>query len=294
MKETPHQEPVTIILRSFNEAWALHDTLTALRTQEHRNWRLIVIDSGSSDGSQDLIRSFGPDHFIEIPLGTYVPGKVLNQGMALADTELCVFLNADATPQDPRWLGALVAALNEPGVAAVFGRQIPRPDCEAVFAFDYERCFGENRESASWDHFFSLVSSGIRKSVWSQRGFREDLQYAEDDEFTRWCRSEGYRITYVPGSIVMHSHNYTPAQAYRRAFGDGKALAQATLAQARPHHQPPGFLRQVVIGWANDARRDLGYCHRTGRLGEFLHAARIRWQQRRGLHDGTRAGLGKG
>ena len=41
---------VSIIMRSFNEAWALRETLPALRSQDYRNWELIVIDSGSTDG----------------------------------------------------------------------------------------------------------------------------------------------------------------------------------------------------------------------------------------------------
>jgi rhamnosyltransferase len=42
---------VSIILRSFNEGWALRETLPAIQSQEYKNWELIVIDSGSQDGS---------------------------------------------------------------------------------------------------------------------------------------------------------------------------------------------------------------------------------------------------
>ncbi len=208
---------VSIIMRSFNEAWALRDTLSALRDQEYKNWELIVIDSGSSDGSDEIIRSFDPAHFVQIQPHEYNPSKVMNQGMNLSSTELGIFLNADATPQGQAWLRPLVNALQAPKTAAVFSRQIPRPDCQAVFACDYDRCFGPNRESAGWDHFFSMVSSGIRKDIWSQRGFREDLQYAEDDEYTRWCKEQGYRIEYCETSVAMHSHNYTLDQEFKRS-----------------------------------------------------------------------------
>jgi rhamnosyltransferase len=177
---------VSIIMRSFNEAWALKDTLAALSAQDFRDWELIVIDSGSTDGSQELIRAAEPAHFTQIQPHEYNPSRVMNHGMRLARAEHCIFLNADATPQGTDWLRTLVDALAKPGVAAVFSRQIPRPDCRMVYASDYERCFGPQRESQRWEHFFSMVSSGIRKSVWALRGFREDLQYAEDDEFTRW------------------------------------------------------------------------------------------------------------
>lgn len=278
---------VSIVLRSFNEAWALRGTLPALAAQEYRNWELIVVDSGSTDGSQELIRAANPRHFIQITPREYNPGRVMNQGMGLARSEYCLFLNSDATPQGENWLRPLAEALRDPGVAACFGRQIPRPDCRAVFACDYERCFGPARESAQWDHFFSMVSSGLRKDIWAKRGFREDIQYAEDDEYTRWCKGQGHRIVYVPESVAMHSHNYTPDQAAKRSFGDARAIGKAWKGP------PPalGWAKTVAFGWLSDMRHDVRYCLREGRWGELPHAAHIRWRQRTGKLAGLRAGL---
>lgn len=277
---------VSIIMRSYNEGWALRETLPALAGQAFDRWELIVIDSGSTDGSQELIRAACPAHFVQLTPAEYNPSRVMNQGFELARTGFGIFLNADATPQGPAWLGPLVEALQSPRVAACFGRQIPRPDCQAVFACDYDRCFGPERESARWEHFFSMVSSGLRRDVWERRGFREDLQYAEDDEYTRWCRARGYEVVYVPESVAMHSHNYTPEQAYKRAFGDARALA----ASWRGTRGDFNFLRTVLIGWLQDFRKDVRFCVREGRLGELAQAARIRWRQRRG----RLAGFGQG
>lgn len=280
------QPHVTVILRSFNEGWALRQTLPALQSQGYRNWDLIVIDSGSTDGSVDLIRRAAPRRFIQLQPHQYHPARVLNRGMELARTGDGIFLNADATPQDKDWLRPLVAALQKPAVAAVFGRQIPRPNCQAVYASDYERCFGPHRQSATWDHFFSMVSSGIRREVWAKRGFNEQMRYSEDDEYTRWCVAQGHRIVYVPESVVMHSHNYTPAQAYRRSFGEGRALAAVWPGNRTAFN----WRRTVLFGWLNDARRDLGFCLLQGRLGEWPQALRIRWQQRRGRLAGFEEG----
>ena len=97
-----------------------------------------------------------------------------------------------------------------------------------------------------------MVSSGLRKDVWSRRGFREDLRTAEDDEYSRWCKARGYRVPYVVESVVMHSHNYTPEQAYKRRFGEARA--------------------------------------RHGRISELPHAAHVRWQQRLGKLAGFKQG----
>jgi rhamnosyltransferase len=278
---------ISIIMRSYNEAWALRETLPALRAQDWKNSELIVIDSGSTDGSVELIRAEQPRHFVQIQPHEYNPSRVMNQGMRLARSEFCVFLNADATPQGANWLRPLAAALQDARTAAVFGRQIPRPDCRAVFAYDYDRCFGPQRESASWEHFFSMVSSGIRKDIWAQRGFREDLQYAEDDEYTRWCASQGYRIVYCEESVVMHSHNYTLQQAYKRARGDSFANAATKVDRA------PGlrdFGPSLVFAMLRDASRDLAWCRRNGRLNEWPHALSVRAAQRLGKTVGFRRG----
>jgi rhamnosyltransferase len=277
---------VTIIIRSFNEGWALREALLALRAQDYANWELVVIDSGSTDGSVELIRQAAPRHFIQIRPHEYNPSGVMNRGMQLARSEIAVFLNADATPQGPHWLRPLVSLLQDPLTAAVFGRQIPRPGCRAVFWHDYDRCFGSKRDSAKWEHFFSMVSSGLRKDIWSQRGFLEAMQYSEDDEYTRWCRAQGYRVLYCPESVVAHSHNYTPVQAYKRSFGEARALAAVWNSSPAEINWP----RTVLLGWINDVRRDFGFCARHGLLAEWRHAAQIRWQQRRARLDGFREG----
>jgi len=277
---------VSIIMRSFNEGWALRETLSALQAQEYKNRELIVIDSGSTDGSVELIRAARSRHFIQIQPHEYNPGRVMNQGMQLARSEFGIFLNADATPQGNNWLRPLVTALFDLQTAAVFGRQTPRVGCRAVYACDYERSFGPNRESAKWDHFFSMVSSGLRKGIWAKRGFFEKMQYSEDDEYTRWCRAQGYRVVYVPESVVTHSHNYTPQQAYKRSFGEGRALAAVWAGNPTDFN----FTRTMLLGWLNDLWRDAAFCAHTRRWRELPHAALIRWLQRRARLAGFKDG----
>ncbi len=282
----PDDPRVSIIMRSFNEGWALRETLPALKEQDFRNWELIVIDSGSTDGSVELIRDFAPNHFIQIQPHEYNPSRVMNQGMRLAASEFGIFLNADATPQGSNWLRPLVEGLKDKQTAAVFGRQIPRPDCKAVFASDYDRCFGPKRESATWDHFFSMVSSGLRKDIWSQRGFLENLQYAEDDEYTRWAKNQGYNIRYIQESIAMHSHNYTSAQAFKRSFGDARALAASWSGS--PEDFP--WFKTVALGTVSDSLKDFKFCLRNWRILEWPFAVWIRWRQRSGRWKGFHQG----
>ena len=275
---------VSVVMRSFNEAWAIGETIRQLRAQDFAGEiELIVIDSGSSDGSEDIILRAQPAKFLRIPLGTYVPGVVLNLGAREASHDWIVYLNADATPVGSDWLsGLLRPCVDRPNFGAAFSRQVPRPDCLAVFAHDYDRCFGPRRESARWSHFFSMVSSVTRRQVLERHPIREDLQYAEDDEWTRRMAAAGLEIIYVQESVVMHSHNYTLAQLRKRSRGDALAMAKAGTASAHG----TVFLKQVVMGAARDCARDCVWCVRRGRLSGIPFACLARIWQRYGAWEG--------
>lgn len=281
-------ENITLVMRSYNEAWAINDTLKAVFEQEYTgSIELIVIDSGSTDGSHEIIRRYNPKEFIILKPGTYVPGKVLNQGFELASHDWVVFLNSDATPANSSWLSELLQlAVDTPELGAAFSRQIPRADCAAVFAHDYDRCFGPQRESRQWEHFFSMVSCVARRATGREYPLHLDLQYAEDDEWTRRLKAEGKAVPLAEHSIVIHSHNYTPAQAYQRAQGDALAVAQAGNV---PDVQR-AWHRDVLLPTLKDSLRDWQYCWRQRTLAQFPHACRIRYQQRLGRMHGYNKG----
>jgi len=284
----PLPSAVSVIMRSFNEAWAIGDTIRQLFSQDYQGEiELIVIDSGSSDGSIGIIRDARPAKLIQIPLGTYVPGVVLNQGARAASHEWLVYLNADATPVGRNWLANLLApCLASPKFGAAFSRQVPRPDCKAVFAHDYDRCFGPNRESAAWEHFFSMVSSATHRSVLDQVPIREDLQYAEDDEWTRRLVQQGFDMIYAPDSVVTHSHNYTLRQSYKRSYGDAKAMA----AVSTKHPRAVNYHYFVLLGWLRDSLNDARWCRKNHRLSGIPFASAVRLAQRLGRRNGYHEG----
>lgn len=281
-------QPISIVMRSKNDGALIGATLKAVHAQEYPDgFELIHIDSGSTDNTLDVIRSFNPAKVIEIKPEQYVPGVVLNRGMREARSPWVVFLNSDCEPADEHWLAELVkAARSTARAGTAFGQQIPRKDCQAVYAHDYERCFGRERESRHWDHFYSMANSIVRRDVWEREPFREDLQYSEDDEWSRRLISKGWSILYAPESTVIHSHNYTLQQAFRRAYGEAFALAAIETVAGDRY----SYLRTVAAGGLREGMQDLEYCLRTRRLTEWPHAMAVRIAQRLGKVKGFRRG----
>jgi rhamnosyltransferase len=91
-------------------------------------------------------------------------------------------------------------------------------------------------------------------------------------------------------SVAIHSHNYTPKQAYKRAKGDAIAVAQA----GNVPNMERAWHRDVFLPAIKDTLRDLSYLRRQGKMNELWHAFRVRYQQRLGRMHGYREGCSKG
>ena len=88
---------LTVIVPVLNEAAILVGALRALAPLRARGAEVIVVDSGSSDGSPDLARPLA-DHVVAAPRGRGAP---LNAGAALGTGDVLLFLHADtALPRD--------------------------------------------------------------------------------------------------------------------------------------------------------------------------------------------------
>ncbi len=214
---------VTVIIRTKNVEDILSQTLKALFSQTFREFHLLVVDSGSTDKTVEIIKRY-PCELISIKAEDYIPGRVLNAAIARTSSSLIVFLNSDAVLLTPESLSHLIRAFDDSSVQAAFGRQLARPDAEPWVRRDYEASFPEIGKAPSW-MYLSLPIAAMRRSIWEKRPFYESAWGSEDTEWGHWAKGEGFHIQYVPSALVVHSHNYTFRQLYGRRFIEGEADA---------------------------------------------------------------------
>ncbi len=261
------------------------ETLARISEQDHPH-KLFVFDNESTDGTREEAEKY-TKHIFSVPAGTYVPGRVLNQAMDETEGNFTVFVNSDCTPQHKEWLGNLLQGFDSEDVAAVFGRQIPHPDCWLLHAKDTEDTFGDGARQALWRHCFSMASSAVRRAVWEQMRFNEDIQYSEDIDWTWRARQAGYKIRYVADSIVTHSHNYTLPQSYRRHYGEGRA--EAVIFDWQPWQK--SLLRYTMLPWCRQVLSDAKYSLKHGSPGWALYSPFLRGAQVLGRRAGFLAGI---
>jgi glycosyltransferase involved in cell wall biosynthesis len=240
--------PVTVAIPVLNGARYLGEVLSAVRSQRiEREIEILIVDSGSTDGSQEIARRHGAV-LHEIPAHEYSHGGTRNRMVEMARGEYVAFLTQDATPAHDGWLAALIEGFDQADdVAAVFGPHDPRPDASHMIKSEMDRHF------ASWGNggreidvqrldrspagiaayrdfpgqltFLSDVNCAIARWAWERVPYR-DVPYAEDQLLGRELIEAGYAKVFHPGARVIHSHDYPPWRFFRRYFDEFRSLRE--------------------------------------------------------------------
>jgi rhamnosyltransferase len=250
---------------------------------------VVVVDSGSTDGSADLARSRGA-RVQEIAPEEFGHGRTRNLGAGLAKGGVLVFTSQDAYAADEHWLARLVAPLVRDEVAGTYGRQLPHDDARPPERYFLDFLYGpESRvqrlqgagEPSFEQSLFSNVSSAMRRATWEKFPFADDLIMSEDQEWSRRLLRAGYEIAYVGDAAVRHSHDYSLGDAFRRFFDSGVSAERSYAADGTGS----GALRRAG---ARYARGEVVWLWQTGQRRWIPYAAAYELAKFAGLQLGRR------
>ena len=136
-------------------------------------------------------------------------------------------------------------------IAISTGRQIPRPDArpfdKLVRNFNYPsvsriRSASDIPELGIKAFFTSDCCCAYRRDIYEKLGgFDFPVKIAEDLFFGAKAINAGYKIAYVPEAGVIHSHNLTFLQQYKRYFLTGYELEKHKDILFGVSHAKEGF-----------------------------------------------------
>ena len=89
----------SIVVRSFNEAEHIGDVLAAVSEQAYQDFEIILVDSGSTDGTLEIADQY-VDKVEFVAPHDFTFGHSCNAGCEVADGEFVSFLSAHAIPTD--------------------------------------------------------------------------------------------------------------------------------------------------------------------------------------------------
>jgi GT2 family glycosyltransferase len=218
--ENPSPE-LSVILVTWNSAKYLDHCLECLASQTHKDFEVIIIDNGSTDGSIDGIENYWPGMSLHVErLGENRGFSYANNlGAHLARGEWLALLNTDAFPE-PDWLEKLLmVAENNLEFSTFASRQLQANSMELLDGAGDEL----HINGLAWRRFsgFPSVSFGLepqevfspcaaaalysRQAFIQVGGFDEDFfTYHEDVDLGFRLRLQGFRCLYVPEAVVSH------------------------------------------------------------------------------------------
>ena len=87
---------VSIIISTYNGAAYIGETIESILAQTYSNWELIIVDDGSTDETEKIVRSFNDQRIQFIRAGRIaINGKVKNIGLDNTNGELIAFIDHD-------------------------------------------------------------------------------------------------------------------------------------------------------------------------------------------------------
>jgi len=206
----------SIVIRAFNEEKHIGRLLEGIRQQTLSDVEIILVDSGSTDGTVSVAESFGA-RIVRIPSAEFTFGRSLNFGLREATREFVVIASAHVYPIYPDWLESLLRpfAAGE-YVALTYGKQRGPDSAKYSEQQIFQRWYPNTSMPRQATAFCNNANAAIRKSLWEQNPYDETLTGLEDLAWAKWAHEQGFGISYVAEAEIIHVHNETPQGVFNR------------------------------------------------------------------------------
>lgn len=210
---------VSIIIRTKNEQKWLASCLESLCQQTVRELEVIGVDSGSTDQTIQIFKSFGERLDVKIysiDQDRFTYPFACNFGAQKASGDVIGYLSGHSVPIKATYLESGLKHLEDLSVAGIYGPVLPLSDASITERIFYGVVSRANMSTATARPrvvvkpkmgILGNTNSLIRKSLWLKHNFNEILvKGAEDVEWAYYWLRKGKKIIFEPDMVVRHSH----------------------------------------------------------------------------------------
>jgi GT2 family glycosyltransferase len=219
---------ISVVVPNLNGLAFIGDCLRSLERQDFKDFEVIIVDNGSTDGSVKLVRD-------EFPwLGKIIENdtnlgfaRACNQGIEASEGTYVALLNND-TEAHSAWLAELLKAVERYPDMAMFASKTLFFDNRNVIDTAGHLIYpdGLNRgrgrlevDRGQYDDKIDVFSpSGCAalfcKSLFDEIGVFDEHHFAYGDDIDIGFRARlaGWKCVFVPGSVVYHRYSMTTGE----------------------------------------------------------------------------------
>jgi len=235
-KPLPSEEvTISVVIPVKNAGEDFQNLLSLLKNQKgFKDIEIIVVDSGSTDGSLEVSEAYGAK-IIKILPQEFSHSYARNLGVEHASGDYLLFTVQDALPSSDLWLHDLHSAIRNNGVVAVSCAEQPREDADLfdrAASWNHHNNFLELGEQdritckPDEENYFTLRKNGqlsdvaclISKEVIMKYKFMGN--YAEDLDLGIRLIKDGHKLAFLSSTKVIHSHNRAAYYHLKRGYVD--------------------------------------------------------------------------
>lgn len=220
-----------VIVPTLNPADAWSAWIEALKSQSKYPDNVLIIDSDSKDDTVSLAKEAGFNVQV-LPASEFNHGNTRKLAVLQnSHHEFVIFLTQDAILADAAAIKNILLPFQNKNIAAVCGRQLPRPSAGKIEAhariYNYPdqssvKTFEDRHIMGLKAVFLSNSFAAYRVSALSEvGGFPDDVIFGEDMYVAAKLLKAGNKIAYAADACVYHSHDYSIWQEFRRYFDMG-------------------------------------------------------------------------
>lgn len=220
------EKKVTVIIPNYNGLSFMEPCMAALERQTCRDFEVLVVDNGSTDGSAQWLKKQGiPSVFLTENTGF---SGAVNTGIRAVKTPYVILLNND-TEAEPDYVRQLLLAVEgSPRIFSVSPKMIQMyrrdlmddaGDMYSIMGWAYQR--GVGQETSRYDrpcHIFSACAGAAiyRREVFEKIGYFDEMHFAylEDIDVGYRAKIAGYYNRYCPQAVVYHVGSGTSGSKY--------------------------------------------------------------------------------
>jgi len=195
---------VSVVTVCFNSAATIEDTIRSIREQQYEHIEHVIIDGGSTDGTQEVVGRYNGriKKFISEPdRGIY---DAMNKGLRLVAGDVVAFLNADDVYASPNVIGDVVSAMHKERTDGVYGDlvYVGRHDPNRIVRYWQAGAYRPRAFYEGWvpPHPTFFCRTSIYREL---GGFDPAYRIAGDFELMlRFIEKNGIHVQYVPKPLV--------------------------------------------------------------------------------------------
>jgi biofilm PGA synthesis N-glycosyltransferase PgaC len=215
--EGPYRPLVSVVVPAWNEEVGILKTIDSVLENGYKNTELVVINDGSTDNSDKIIRDYLKHiktiNHNRIKRICYIykenggKGKALNEGIKQARGEIILTIDADSALQKGS-LGKLVKYYMDDEIMAVVGNvEVTNSSTIIGFAQQLEYYFGFYNKRAhallGAEYIFGGACASFRKKVFDTIGLFDTENKTEDIEMSMRTKAYGFKSTYAEDVVCF-------------------------------------------------------------------------------------------